>query len=213
MVTGHKPERLPFARLMAQSFLNQTYERSYLLVLNEGESLGFEHERIDEKLLGPSVQTLGELRNLALDMVKTPFIMQWDDDDWCRSDRVAYQMAAMVDGVDRVTLGHQLCYDWTTGECVHKDGSSWDWGFPGTILHRATAARYPHRKRGEDSVFIRRFGGDLVILDNDPAVYVRTYTGHNTWDQYHVVKACKHREVDIPEEVELMLRTFKEMNT
>ena len=47
MITG-KPGRKPLALTMVQSFLNQTYDKSKLMIINDGEQLNIDYSRIIE---------------------------------------------------------------------------------------------------------------------------------------------------------------------
>ncbi|HBT77675.1 MAG TPA: hypothetical protein DEB39_12310, partial [Planctomycetaceae bacterium] len=104
-------------------------------------------------------------------------------------DRIATQVAGYAPG-RAVLLKNQFRYDLGTGECRDV---SFPHGIDGTILHPVDANRYPPWRRGEDSLFANlwRRAAKLTAVDNDPGLYVRLYTGHNTWSRAHVMSAGK----------------------
>ncbi len=179
-------ERRRYVMMSIRSFLKQTYGAARLLIVNDGNPVEFEHPRIRELLLPfEAERTLGDLRNIALDHVETPLVIQWDDDDWSRPDRIALQVDAYAAG-HAVLLKNQLRYDTQTGECRLV---TFRQGIDGTILHPVGEYRYPSWRRSEDSAFLDLWkkSKKVLAIDNDPGVYIRLYTGHNTWDRHHVM--------------------------
>ncbi len=185
MITQNR-ERHRYVMMSIRSFLRQTCAESRLLIVNDGIPVAIDHSRIREMTLPfEPERTLGELRNIALDNVETPLVIQWDDDDWSHPERIARQVAASTHG-NAVLLKRQLRYDLETGRCTVVTIPA---GIDGTILHPVSTRRYPSLRRGEDSHFLKRWWDDglATVIDNDPGLYVRLYTGHNTWSQGHIM--------------------------
>lgn len=195
-------ERHRFVMMSIRSFLRQTYRNSRLLIVNDGSRIDIAHPRICEITLPfKPERTLGDLRNIALDHIETPLVIQWDDDDWSHPDRIDVQMDTHLPGKANI-LKHQIRFDILTGECRHFTKRR---GIPGTIIHPLTERRYPSHRRGEDTVFMQdwRNSGSLNLIDNAPGLYVRLYTGNNTWERYRIMKGTPI--MNPSPEVDLML--------
>ena len=193
-------ERHTYVLMSIRSFLNQTYGASRLLIVNDGNPVGLDHPRIREVMLPfEAERTLGDLRNIALDHVETPLVIQWDDDDWSRPDRIAVQVGAYVPD-HAVLLQNQIRCDIRSGE--YRSVSYPD-GIDGTILHPANESRYPSWAKSEDTEFLKswREVGKTTVVDNEPGVYIRLYTGHNTWHRDHIMwpgqKVCRPEELTL----------------
>ncbi len=191
MITGKSPGREPLARLAVKSFLDQTYRRRELVIINHGEyALKIGHPIIRE-IMVPERKTLGDLRNLGLDEAKGEWIIQWDDDDYHHPHRILYQMAHRRDNWETaVLLRKQIRVDMINGEaiCVECDD-----GIAGTTLHSAkTAMRYPSLDQTEDAAFAMSFR-HRILLDNDsetwpgPALYLRFFHGDNVMSHEHIM--------------------------
>ena len=138
--------------------------------------------------------SLGRLRNAALEWAETSdsspdLLIQWDDDDHYHPDRIGRQVAAYINSssAGAVTLQRQIRYDMQTNTACLYDGGE-VWGIHGTILHELDPKiRYPDLCRGEDTAFLRRWRERLVVLDNDPRLYIRFSHGRNTSGARHVM--------------------------
>ena len=186
MITGMHPRRYRLARIAIQCFRNQTYPNRELLIVNHGvELLKCDDEQIRELLLskGPN-ETVGDLRNIGLESAQGDLVIAWDDDYWHDSRRMELQLAALR-GDAAVVLKRQIRFS-----LVNRCGfcETVPRGIPGTIMHpRSTAIRYRSMLRGSDSVFLAQFKHRIVV-DNDPALYIRFYHGLNLWDAGHIMQ-------------------------
>lgn len=169
-------ERHRYVMMSIRSFLNQTYNNARLLIVNDGVPVDIEHPRIHEiSLPFKHERTLGDLRNIALDSVTTPLVIQWDDDDWSRSDRIAVQVGAYAPG-HAVLLKNQIRYDIQTGEC--RNVSIWNGiavtscgperqrtglkrlpVFIGTCRDKSRCNRRPRHKRASQRVLLPGWNG------------------------------------------------------
>jgi len=193
MVTGKHPDRLPLARRAIDSFLAQSYPHRDLLIINDGLDPVLEQpcDHVRE-LQFSGGKTLGELRNVGIEKAIGDFVIQWDDDDWYRDDRISTQVEGLVRS-PVVCLRRWIICDILTGEAgVHDAWWKRPWhAIEGTVLFpRATSARYPASVRGEDSRFLAALAKHyrVTALDNDPCLYVHTYHGRNTWDRDHILR-------------------------
>jgi glycosyltransferase involved in cell wall biosynthesis len=207
MITQNR-ERQRFVAMSIRSFLHQTYPKASLLIVNDGNPVAIEHPRLKQLLIPYDPErTLGDLRNIALDYCTSDLVIQWDDDDWNHPDRIARQVQSY--SRDKVVLlKKQLRYDLTSRECRLV---SWDHGIDGTILYPNSNRRYPSLRKGEDTVFLEfwRTHNLMTVLDNEKGLYVRLYTGLNTWSQEHIMTSGT--AIEPPTVINLMLKDLEWM--
>jgi len=208
-VTGKTRRHIEYWLPRAQEcFIQQTYpvERCHLhLVVSCGKEdvawMARAHNMSSLTLAPGSGKSLGDLRNLGLSRVRIASFyydnntmgLQWDDDDWCHRDRIAAQVAASQNGTMAVTLQRQIRYDVDT-DCAYVYNGYTRWGIHGTILHPATKHRYPDKAKGEDTDFLMHWRDRLVVLDNDPRLYVRFSHGDSTSGRQHVMGQLADKE-------------------
>jgi len=142
------------------------------------------------RIIHSEKQTLGFLRQIAVNAVQTPLAVQWDDDDQSHPNRLFTQLATHGPSITASFLTSQL-YWFPADRELHV--VSWDSVIvrdyrkkfiPGTIIHRVPLPLlYPEQRIGEDSVI--RDGIDLDSLSwvkGKPWLYMRVCHGQNTWD-------------------------------
>ncbi|MFI1332476.1 glycosyltransferase [Streptomyces sp. NPDC020845] len=184
-------DRLPLARRAIRCFLAQTYTRAELVVVDDGADTALEDhvrdladERIRLHRLPPEGRTLGELRNIAVDLATGSYVCQWDDDDLYDPERLEVQLAAVL------ALGATACFLarerlwWPARRKLAVSGVRvWE----GSMLCAKEALpRYPEQRRGEDSPVAEAVvrGGRTVSLDA-PELYTYVFHGANTFDEPH----------------------------
>lgn len=185
MITGLCRERYAMARISIECFKSQSYPNKNLLIVNHGEeSLATADSRIRELRIQKSRwQTVGDLRNLALEHATGDFIINWDDDDWHHPRRIEVQMQARAEDT-AVLLRTRIHHDLISGYSRYAEYPK---GAEATILHpRRVPYRYPSLLRGSDSVFAQQFRVRLRI-ENDPALHIRFFHGRNLWDAAHIM--------------------------
>jgi glycosyltransferase involved in cell wall biosynthesis len=189
MVTGKSLDRIPLARNSILSFLAQTYENRYLVIVNDGDFwfdlAGLEEGRIIQ--LHPEKRmSLGLLRNVALDSIpKDAIWVLWDDDDWHHPELLSRQTRILTGlEVHTCLLRHQVKYRFSTGTAF---ADSYNGGFGGTIMSRNTGLRFPDVRRAEDSAYCKVVKQDLswFAWDNPAHLFIRFYHEKNTWDEDH----------------------------
>jgi len=173
-----------------QSFMDQTYDNKELVVVYDCPDSwialpGMEGSYI--KWVKQPKQVLGALRNSGLAAARGQLVCQWDSDDWHHPDRLKLQVSHHIQSGGLPTfLEWQLAYDWTT-----NTASSRYLGYTyihGTILHAKPCQPYPEVEREEDTEFQRQWPKQQVIIEHDPAIYVRFFHGENTWHRKQVLK-------------------------
>jgi glycosyltransferase involved in cell wall biosynthesis len=122
-------DRRRFVPRAIEYFLRQDYDRSELLIVDDGKDrvgdLVPEHPRV--RYLGlPSRLLIGAKRNLACEQADGDVILHWDDDDWHAPHRVRYEVESLVaSGADVCGINRVLFYD-----C--RDRSAWTYTYPST---------------------------------------------------------------------------------
>jgi len=207
MVTRDRPGH---AVMAARAFLRQTHPDCELVVVDDGnvdygpflpagtDGHVIRYHRVDDG----RQRTLGEMRNLSLQLAAGDWWAQWDDDEWYHPERIATQLAAATNAdvagsVLRWTLMHVDAPPYA-GRPFRADAG---FATPGTILHRRTDLRYPAASRGEDSWFLRaaRRRGALVVLGAEHShLFIRCFHGANTWDDRHFLRRLRRRPADWP---------------
>jgi glycosyltransferase involved in cell wall biosynthesis len=205
MVTA---DRRNLAERSVDCFLSQHYPNRELVVVDDGAEdytpilAAIPPERlIHHRLVKDPARTLGELRNLSLDLARGDLLAQWDDDDWFDPERLTRQYAALG--------GKAAC--WTHATLVHLDDPQWlerpyighiQGGAPSTILHvRDDAIRYPSERKGEDSTYRDDWGrrGAVTMGTEWSALLIRCFHGSNTWERDHFTRRVALRPIDIVE--------------
>ncbi len=199
LVTGKVAERFPLAQRAVLSWQRQAdVPNRELLVINDhpdiamypdGPPAGVREIRV------PDRKTLGELRNIGIDNATTDYLIQWDDDDYSRGDRLCWQLQHTPEG--RASIFRYEVHTDLHGKAFVNDGYSIRCrGFPGTMLWprdvrlRGETVRFPHQGKREDTEFVLtlQVACGVAILNNDPTLYCRFYHGDNTWDEKHVMR-------------------------
>jgi glycosyltransferase involved in cell wall biosynthesis len=187
MITGHIAKRRPLAMEAIRCFANQSWSNRELLIINSGVPLdvadGAERQVVRQIMVQQESMTLGELRNMAFDRADGEWLIQWDDDDWHHPCRIAEQMKVAQSGGASL-LGSQVRHVLGTPRTMVRRIAN---GIDGTILHeRRVTYRYPAKKKGEDSDFVRQFPARFIVEDR-PELYVRFFHGANTWHERHIM--------------------------
>ena len=197
MPTCGEGVRRQFARTSLRSFRLQTYENRRMLILNHGK-VPLLHPDVAQnsnvrEVMVQWPETLGGLRNIAFKLVDTPYIINWDDDDWHGATRIAQQMYAIQRRKVRASsLVRYVTYDLDTNESLVRSCLRFRCKCcGGTIMHKVGDERYEALSKGEDTAFARLFGavGQLVQVHNDPLLYLRTCHGSNVSGRSHVLRS------------------------
>ena len=93
--------RRAFVSQSIRYFLRQDYEAKELLIVDDGaddlSDLVAGHESVRYFRLRKTA-SVGEKRNFAVKNSNGELIAHWDDDDWFSTNRLAYQVEALLDG-------------------------------------------------------------------------------------------------------------------
>ena len=201
-------DRLALARRAIRCFADQTYPRRELVIVTDGDlryrralACYVDHLALQTvRFVYPDSDQLplGQLRNIALDAAHGDVICQWDDDDCYHPERLAVQLAHMLNSkaracclTDHLHLLEKdralVWVDWTVGG---KSGEGQL--LPGTVMaFKDRRIRYPESgpyvNRGEDSVFLNELYRNVLVapLSGMGHVYLYSYHGRNTFSKEH----------------------------
>jgi len=202
-------DRLALAKNSILQFARQSYPERELVIVTDGEpvfraalerhaaALGLARVRFLYPE-GPR-QTLGQLRNLAMDAAAGEILCQWDDDDSNHPDRLMVQAGHMLrsgaaasfltDHLQLIEEKRALCWiDWSRGASTIGPNQV----APGTLMmHRDPRIRYPeegpHARRGEDSVVLHTLFRHVRVapLKGEGHLYLYRFHGRNTFSRKH----------------------------
>ncbi|MEP9401593.1 glycosyltransferase family 2 protein [Sphingomonas sp. VNH70] len=210
MVTAN---RARLARRAVDCFLAQTHGNRELVVIDDGDAdytplfAAIPPDRlVYDRVAKTPDTTLGRLRNRSLDRARGQVVAQWDDDDWYHPTRLSRQLAVLDAGkaacVLRGTLMHLDAPEWFD----HPYVGTLEPGVPGSIVHRADRqARYPEKRRGEDTDFLGHWAADAIGVLDAPGLFVRAFHGGNTWERDHFERRVRNTPAAA---IEYALRRF-----
>lgn len=200
MITGKNKERLLLSRISMLNFVLQTYPEKYLIIINEGKVSVF-NDTI-RRTMPPTILdyisevhvnrrgttlTLGDMRNISLEMVPPDAIWTiWDDDDWRRSDYLSllYKQLSSQSGARYLLFQNRLEYNFNTKlawKMMMKNGTQIVFAYKDPLL------KYDALNVNED-VVVKKYihamavskEGSVVLFNNDPRIYLRFVHTNNT---------------------------------
>lgn len=202
-------DRLALAKRAIRCFANQTYPAKELVIVTDGEKY---YQRALKRYVGElslldsvrfihrtgSSNTLGHLRNVALDSAFGDILCQWDDDDCFHPDRLYLQAEHLLkQGAQACFFTDHLHYleeekmlawvDWTLGGRSGREQL-----LPGTVmLFKDDRFRYPeigqYSQQGEDTIFLYSLYDSVPVIPFTGMgyLYLYTYHGRNTFSKEH----------------------------
>jgi hypothetical protein len=191
MITGKTDQRIEYARHALQNFQEQTYPYKRLVILNHNtihrvlESTWTSWPQdVYEFMIDKDAEslTLGSLRNISLELVGHDDLWTvWDDDDWRSSSYLStlYEAMSPLKGDVCVAFQNRMEYNVNTGFVWRSKLRS---GFPHVLAKFDRRVRYLDKDTMEDLNLITDYAkyGRVVIIDNDPSMYIRLVHGTNT---------------------------------
>jgi len=183
--------RRRFVPRAIEYFLRQDYDRSELLIVDDGtdpvRDLVPDTPRVRYAAL-PSRVCLGAKRNLACEQASGDIILHWDDDDWQAPNRVRYQVESLVErGADVCGINQILFFD-----C--RDRTAWMYAYPpaerfwlygNSLCYRREfweRNRFEDVNVGEDTLFVWRSKNALMVPLADSTFHVSIVHGDNVSD-------------------------------
>jgi hypothetical protein len=190
--------RVPLLERAINCFLSQSYPHKELIVISESDDietrvflagLNINEIRHHIELIEPK-KSLGDLRNLSIQMAKGRFVCQWDDDDWYHPERLTMQLnSALQQNKAASVLPRWIIHRQENDKVYCSNIRLWE----GSLLCRKDAlpenGAYDNKRKGEDSRIIETlFIEDQLAIDDFPELYVYCLSGENTWDKSHFEK-------------------------
>jgi len=132
-------------------------------------------------------KTLGELRNLSIELAAGEYFCQWDDDDWYDPRRISKQLYfATKEKKAASILPRWLIFSTIENKSFCSHVRFWE----GSILCRKDFFHSSHVYKavsyGEEIFLVQ----ELILRDQAaiidcPELYIYIYTGKNTWNANH----------------------------
>lgn len=161
-----------------------------LLVIHQGLEFDAEPQPdVDFVEAAPGL-VLGELRNVGMRHVHTPYWAQWDDDDWHHPDRIRAELETFTDHPRHPAgcmLSRWTVYDESTGRAYLSPRRQWE----GSLVVKRAAIRktqYPRLTHREDTPFVETLlaKGLRFMRLARPDLYVyRIRAGSGSWPDQH----------------------------
>jgi len=211
MITG-LPGRVDLAKRAVKSFLSQTWPRKELVIINDSLGTPDEYRIVDgdffcdrlrcsdyvcpvREIMLNRQNTLGDLRNIALDAAAGDWITQFDDDDWSHPKRIEAMMQRRIVGHAVVVTSHVRYSIPTNTAYVYHNPSQ---GCAGIMLYPRTGDRYEPMKKKEDSRFyLDHFSDKVVIWENRkefPHILLRFFHVGSISGESHVMRKYTDRK-------------------
>ena len=177
-------KRLDIAKKVGmRNFIEQTYFNKHLIVVNHGKVklLKNQSDRY-ELMIEKNDLSLGDMRNLALDLV--PMNSIWyvhDDDDIRPNDYVSFLVKKLLDSkATAVFIKYRIEYIMPTAFVyVHK----FENGTTHVMMRKIDKFKYLDEDTLEDVMIqdhLGKFKQKYITLDNDPKLYIRLNHYDNT---------------------------------
>ena len=194
MVTGKDDSRIEWAKHSVANFLAQDYPEKRLVIVNHHPHLTIiddDHKKPKEdlgvyefKVKKTETMTLGDLRNISLDLVAHDALWTtWDDDDWRSPKYLSWLQDTLqkTAGASSVTFTTRIEYNITNGFIWKMMRKS---GYPLVLAPFDRRVRYQKKDTMEDTSLlddIRNTGQIVHIIENnDPKMYIRVVHDGNT---------------------------------
>jgi glycosyltransferase involved in cell wall biosynthesis len=157
-------------------------------------------------------QTLGALRNIAVQAAQGHFVAQWDDDDWHSPVRLAEQVRALMESpYSACALMRWVLYDEITQQAYLSGPRAWEGSL---VALREVLPPYAELAKGEDTPVLQQLMAQdkLVGLDS-PHLYIYTYHGANVWGRAHWRKnLLAYAQVLAPDSIERVQKVLRGHN-
>ena len=184
MITGKDTCRTEYAKLAVQNFFNQTYPNKYLIIINHGHRNVMPQSNINlpnviEIYIDKKHMKLGDLRNIALEIVPYNALwMPWDDDDY-RAPELMFELYKKVK--------HNILVSLST-RCEYNKLTEYIWqifmhhGMPIFLAKKHYKLRYLSKDTMEDTQILTdaKSIGHVKIIKNKPDIYIRLIHNNNT---------------------------------
>lgn len=188
MVTSDARKR--FVHIGIRNFLMQSIKNKYLVIINNSE----DEPKLSRNISGNNIfefhipkqknsLSLGDLRNIALELVPQGALWTtWDDDDWRVPDYLEKLRNVMASQkADIVFLKNRLEYNMTNGFSYRSEFMQAK--MPFFLAKKTSRFKYLDRDSLEDvnvAMDYRAAGKIIYLWNNNPTMYLRNIHGNNS---------------------------------
>lgn len=183
MITGYVKDRRKFALKSIKNFLNQSYKNKYLIILNQDNTslLKQDYDNILEIMINNTNKTLGELRNISLQLVPPNAIWTvWDDDDYRDKNYISTMVNQMIKtNSDFLMFQNRVEYNLNNDFTFKLTLKS---GLMTFFAKHNPYLQYEHISTSEDKKMKQFALNNLKvhIFNNNPLIYIRAIHKNNT---------------------------------
>lgn len=138
-------------------WLRQTYANRELIIVAEGlpEQITSPNDRRIRYIQADPSLTTGEKRNLACEVARGEYIVNWDDDDWSSPERITEQVDALEAG--GAAAGGALSLFFVDGDRAHLFRGPFNANIGTALIYTRAWWKhhpFPAKKAGEDADFV-----------------------------------------------------------
>ena len=191
MITGKDDDRIKrFAPISITNFVEQDYvqkrllifnHHSYLSVLDQEDTASQKYTNVFEFRVNKNENTLGDIRNIALEHVPADALWTlWDDDDVRSPGYLSFLVNTIRDNeAVCVSLTQRFEHNLRTGFTWKAIRTT---GYPIVMARPDRRVRYKSVDMMEDVDLLKDYAsiGKTVFIRNDPFMYVRIVHENNT---------------------------------
>jgi glycosyltransferase involved in cell wall biosynthesis len=175
MPTANRHKYIPLA---IKNFLNQDYQNTELVIIDDGKepilSLLPKDERIQYFYFDQKA-TIGMKRNYACERANGEIIMHWDDDDWYAPDWISrslhflFTSEADISGVEHIHFFSPVTETFWQGTALNRNNPGYrQWLSGATMTYRKSFWEknpFKDKQTAEDDEFVRTPGAKVFAHD------------------------------------------------
>ena len=184
MMTGKDNDRNKLAKISIENFNLQTYPNKRMIIINESDTSCIKNAQSNILEMFVRKQTLGHMRNIALDLVPPSAIWTtWDDDDWRCNEYLDVLYKKLSENPKKKYLMYCNRLD-------HNLNTNFTWRVKipsGTYIffnYKTPRMKYENKNTKEDAVIKRylyeHFKSTVLFTDNRYDMYIRFIHNNNT---------------------------------
>jgi hypothetical protein len=184
MVTN-SDKRLDFARFVGiRNFKEQDYNNKFLIIVNHGKTkiLNQQTHNIFELMIDRNNLSLGDLRNISLELVPLNSVFTiWDDDDIRKTNYISLLIDQLIkNNATAVFIQNRIEYILSNSySYVHTFIN----GTTHVMMWKLDKFRYLDLDTLEDvhiQDYLKQINKKFIIINNKPTLYIRIQHNNNT---------------------------------
>ena len=160
---------------------------------------------IDASKMPEGRMTIGQQRNVCLELCSGEFVAVWDDDDFYAPERLSFSLGEMHKQRKNAFVLHSETLLAATGQAYVHASRLWENSFVARKMD-LQEVRYPNVQIAEDlkmlTAFCHKFGRPALSLRHDLYVYVQQPEGTTSSDPHHVLNDTWQYNISVSEPLE-----------